>query len=239
MAEAERAWGKLQTIEIKDKEIDLYISEFENLLMLAGRERNDAGSIDYFHSGLKVWLHKTLLQRQPIPRTLDQWQTMAREEVEIKTLMGVAMGTKPKGWLVSQDSRFQSVQSSQPQQQKRRDPDTMDIDAMRTQMTNEEQNSLMKAGKCFNCKQTGHLSCTCPKKGKGKGKARNNKPREGKARTAQVEEVDEGTLKEAPSTSKGEESPPQYSKGDLTAAVAQLSTEDRENLLESLSLGDF
>ena len=112
-AEAERAWGKLQTIEMKDKDIDSYISEFENLLMLAGRERNDAGSIDYFRSGLKVWLHKTLLQRRPIPRTLDQWQIMAREEVEIQTLMGAAMGTKPKGWLVSRDSCFQSVQNSQ------------------------------------------------------------------------------------------------------------------------------
>ena len=97
----------------------------------------------------------------------------------------------------------------------------------------------MKAGKCFNCKQTGHLSCTCPKKNKGKGKACDNKPREGKTQTAQVEEVDESVLKEAPSPSKGEESLPQYSKGDLTAAVARLSTEDREDLLESLSLGDF
>ena len=115
----------------------------------------------------------------------------------------------------------------------------MDIDVVRTQMTNEERTSLMKAGKCFNCKQAGHLSRTCPKKNKGKGKARDNKPREGKARTVQVEEEDEGAQKEPPNSSKGEESPPQYSKGDLTAAVARLSTEDRENLLESLSLGDF
>ena len=99
---------------MKDKDIDSYISKFENLIMLAGRERNNAGSIDYFRSSLKVWLHKTLLQRRPIPRTLDEWQTMAREEVEIQTLMGAAMGAKPKGWLVSQDSRFQSRQGSQP-----------------------------------------------------------------------------------------------------------------------------
>lgn len=115
----------------------------------------------------------------------------------------------------------------------------MDIDAIRTQMTNKEHTSLMKAGKCFNCKQTGHLSQTCPKKNKGKKRAHNGKPRDGKARTAQVKEVDESTLKEAPSPSKGEVSSPQYSKGDLTAAMAHLSTEDREGLLESLSLGDF
>lgn len=99
---------------MKDKDIDSYISKFENLIMLAGRERNNAGSINYFRSSLKVWRHKTLLQRRPIPRTLDEWQTMAREEVEIQTLMGAAMGAKPKGWLVSQDSRFQSGQGSQP-----------------------------------------------------------------------------------------------------------------------------
>ena len=96
----------------------------------------------------------------------------------------------------------------------------MDIDAIRTQLTNEERTSLMKAGKCFNCKQAGHLLRTCPKRNKGKGKARDSKPREGKAQTAQIKEADESTLKEAPSPSKGEESPPQYSKGDLIAAVA-------------------
>ena len=106
-------------------------------------------------------------------------------------------------------------------------------------MTNEERTSLMKAGKCFNCKQAGHLSHTCPKKNKGKERTRNNKPRKGKARTTQVEEEDESAQKEPPNSSKREESPPQYDKGDLTAAVARLSTEDRENLLESLSLGDF
>ena len=114
----------------------------------------------------------------------------------------------------------------------------MDIDIVRTQMSNEERTALMKAGKCFNCKQAGHLSQNCPNKGKGKGKACDGKPKDSKVQTAQIKEVDESTLKEAPSSSK-EESPPQYSKGDITAVVARLSTEEREGLLESLSLGDF
>ena len=40
----------------------------------------------------------------------------------------------------------------------------MDIDWARAQqLTMEEQVELMKTGKCFSCKQSGHLSCNCPR----------------------------------------------------------------------------
>ena len=32
------------------------------------------------------------------------------------------------------------------------------------QLTTEEQMELMKTGKCFTCKQLGHLSCNCPRR---------------------------------------------------------------------------
>ena len=38
----------------------------------------------------------------------------------------------------------------------------MDIDAL----TFEERTELMKEGKCFNCRSTGHISKDCPKKKK-------------------------------------------------------------------------
>jgi succinate dehydrogenase/fumarate reductase-like Fe-S protein len=42
----------------------------------------------------------------------------------------------------------------------------MDIDAL----TYEERGTLMKEGKCFNCRNVGHLAKDCPKKDKQKKK---------------------------------------------------------------------
>ena len=41
----------------------------------------------------------------------------------------------------------------------------MDVDRTRArQLTTEERTELMKTGKCFTCKQTGHLSRDCPRR---------------------------------------------------------------------------
>ncbi len=42
---------------------------------------------------------------------------------------------------------------------KDKDPNAMDID----RLTTEERNALMKEGKCFKCRQFGHLSRDCKK----------------------------------------------------------------------------
>ncbi len=59
---------------------------------------------------------------------------------------------------------------------KEKDPNAMDVD----RLTTEERSALMKEGKCFKCRQFGHLSRDCkkgvqpqnePKKMDGKGMA--------------------------------------------------------------------
>jgi hypothetical protein len=42
--------------------------------------------------------------------------------------------------------------------EKKVDPNAMDVDAL----TMEERGSLMRQGKCFRCKKTGHLAKDCP-----------------------------------------------------------------------------
>ncbi len=79
-------------LEMKGKEIDNYIAKFENLLELAGRCRTNEGSVDYFKQGLNSGLQMDLLKWWPIPLTLDDWQRMAREEIQIKALIKASVG---------------------------------------------------------------------------------------------------------------------------------------------------
>jgi Zinc knuckle len=41
---------------------------------------------------------------------------------------------------------------------KRKDPNAMDVDAL----TMEERGMLLRQGKCFRCKKTGHMAKNCP-----------------------------------------------------------------------------
>ena len=52
----------------------------------------------------------------------------------------------------------------------------MDVDALSL----EERSKLMKEGKCFRCKKTGHLVKDCPEKGDHKKKEELKKKWEGK-----------------------------------------------------------
>jgi DNA polymerase III alpha subunit (gram-positive type) len=234
-AEHERAWADLQKLSMKDQNIDQYIADFENLLALAGRNRNKAMALKFFKFGLKAGLHNTILNRQPIPRTLDQWQSMVREEVEIQTLKQASLGSKPKFWMTSQDSLWQNHATAQTKK-KQRDSDAMDIDAIRTnKLSAAERTSLMKEGKCFVCKKAGHMARACPDKLKGKDKRKESMSKV--IRTSKIEEVEEE--KKASSSKEVEEPLPNYpDKDGIKAAIRRMKAKEWETLIESLALNE-
>ena len=106
---------------------------------------------------------------------------------------------------------------------KPRDPDAMDVDAMRTsKLSKEERDRLREERRCFNCQKKRHLARDCRKKREEQSerKDKGKKP-QSRVRSAKVEEVidDCESEDEGPSTSK-KENPPSYEKrDDIVAAI--------------------
>jgi len=122
----------------------------------------------------------------------------------------------------------------------------MQLDAAKMQrMSEEEHKKLIATGKCFGCKQTGHLYRDCEERPKCKEKGKQKTPRvrpKPRARTAEasasIEEVSSDSEEEGTQTSKKMDAPPAYSKKDLMAAIKKLFMEDHDDLLDSAAL-DF
>jgi len=116
----------------------------------------------------------------------------------------------------------------------------MQLDAARMQrMSDKERKKLIAAGKCFGCKETGHLYRECPKQSECKGKEKQKTCPKPKLRTADtsasIEEIP-SEEEEEEETSKEMDAPPAYSKKNLMAAIKKLSMEDRDDLLNTMAL---
>ena len=94
-ASEEQAYADMTKLEIKGDEIDKYIAAFEYLLIRAGWERDARGSLEMFKQGLQKGLHWTILQCDPMPVTLNDWQAAARCEVQRWRLVFASLG--PRG----------------------------------------------------------------------------------------------------------------------------------------------
>ena len=149
----QRAWAQLRGLEMKKDDVDQYIAEFKNLMLLAGKQWSDSMSANYSRSSLKVGLQSAILNQHPVPQTLDEWQAMAHKEVEVAMMKKASLGERPKYWMLSHNSLWQDTPNTQPKQKKPRDPNTMDIDAVCTSnMSSGEHQSLMKEGRCHHQK---------------------------------------------------------------------------------------
>ena len=126
-----------------------------------------------------------------------------------------------------------------PTGRKPRDPDAMDVDAMRTsKLSKEERDRLREERRCFNCQKKGHLARDCRKKNseQAERKDKGKKP-QSRVRSAKVEEVvdDRESEDEGPSTSKEDSLPSYEKKDDLVAAIRRMTAEQREATLEQLA----
>ena len=138
------------------------------------------------------------MARRPLSYTLDQWQWTAREEVAVDALLKATLGggTCNRGAWSTRQNYYATLlppenPRTRPQTYRTRDPDAMDVDAMRTtRLSKEERETLQKEKKCFHCKKEGHFTRDCQSKIKDKGKGRDKgKASSSRVRRAKVEEV--------------------------------------------------
>jgi Zinc knuckle len=257
-AEAEGAYAKLMALSMKDGDgqLDNYIAEFETLLQKARWECNMQGAVNLFKQGLKLNLHRGILCHKTLPQTLDEWIHAARLEAERMALVKATLGPMGGGNITTRQNRLRAVQNpTKAGGSKRKDPDAMEVDTVRTnapctnQLLDEERQRLLKEGRCFNCKKLGHMMRTCPDKQRMNGSANNRQggqtttpshPAQGtsRARTAIINKDEEDTKEEK--GKEKEDAPLAYKLELLIEHIKRLNAMDRENLLERLALkADF
>src|SRR6266404_1970907 len=96
-SEREDADNKLQNLHMKDRNLDQYVAEFNQLSHLANQNDETRGLIPLFRQGLPYGLAQACMNRSKWPETIHQWQAAAREENKqyaIKKNLGLARSPK-------------------------------------------------------------------------------------------------------------------------------------------------
>jgi hypothetical protein len=88
-------------------------------------------------------LERSIMKRQAIPDTIDEWQSAAREEVK-RALVKHHLAKREGG-----------------------DTDAAQTGVIRLTRSEEERTRLMAEGRCFECYEKGHRARDCPDKLEG------------------------------------------------------------------------
>jgi Retrotransposon gag protein len=164
-AKKEDAYQKLKHLKMKDELVDDYITTFNSLAAKAGWELTNEGTIDAFRSGLRPGTLNAIMNRDVWPKTMAQWQQVACDELQKYLAKKAILSFRPQnsnqgnlGTRTQWQRRF--GQCGQGGSSSSHDPNAMDVDAINTRnpLSDKEKRRLMAEGRCFFCKQQGHMS---------------------------------------------------------------------------------
>jgi hypothetical protein len=139
----------------QDASIDEHVAKFKILVSQSGLG-DSAALADFFRETLPTGLQRQILVAENPPTTLTEWyEKAARFHNNWKRMQRIlGRGNKTQ---TNNTSNNQNTTRRFYFPKKERDPNAMDVD----RLTVEERNTLMKEGKCFKCRQFGHLSRDC------------------------------------------------------------------------------
>jgi len=140
----EELLARLGNLQMAGDEVEMYIATFENLTRRAECKRESGPMVHYFRQGLPTNLERSIMKRETIPDTIDEWQSAARQEEKRRRLMKVF-----KVELRGDNGKVQT-------------------DVIRlSRLSEEERARLMEEGRCFKCNGKGHRARDCPDKLEG------------------------------------------------------------------------
>ena len=244
-AKEENAFAALQKLELKENDADTYINRFIELAEKAQWGFDAPGTIRLFRDGLPVNMHRATCRYQCLPRDMQDWFEATREECKHYNDMAVSIG--PRGGAGNISTRQNRLRGIEPpkQQQKRKDQNAMEVDAIKTgRPSDEEKARLLKEGRCFRCKKMGHMSRNCPDKKDSKGKGtdkpcgNNGQFTKPKARTTIINEDEEDEQQEV-QPEEDDEAPPSYTNKGVKEFIRTIKLDKREALLEMLASQGF
>jgi Retrotransposon gag protein/Zinc knuckle len=239
-AKKEDAYQKLKHLKMKDELVDDYITAFNSLAAKAGWELTNEGTIDAFRSGLQPGTLNAIMNWDVWPKTMAQWQQAARDELwkylAKKAILSFRPQNSSQGNLGTRNQwqrRF--GQHRQGGSSSSRDPNAMDVNAINTRnpLNDEEKWWLMAEGRCFFCKQQGHMSRNCPKKPSRSTttpttpQLSRNAPPPPWVRAAQAD--DEETIIAVPEPKEGVD--------DVVNSIGHLNEGERQELIDKLFAG--
>ena len=215
---------------MKGEDINDYIATFESLIVKAGWEQAAQGSLKIFKQGLTPGIHYQILNRNPVPRTIDDWYAAAREEMMRRQMICASLGPQKKEYMNKRPHWEPSGKFGF----KKKDPNAMEIDAAvagkgsdspnwrkhRSSLTEQEKKKHQTEGRCFLCRRQGHMHCNCQRRNDGKDK-------ETKAHKANTEETKEQESDDGYNPSE----PPSYVSEKSLGQTKTLDDEEREKLL--------
>jgi hypothetical protein len=157
------AVNRLETLKQRKKTAKELVTEFWQIVGQAGMERKSKSDhlhlIGYFRKALEPRLRNNILFGTDIPKTIDEWTELAIQyntnwRIEMMFLNQDKTSPPKKADTNKSTEKARWWRTTE----KKVDPNAMDVDAL----TMEERGSLMRQGKCFCCKKTGHLAKDCP-----------------------------------------------------------------------------
>src|ERR1700676_2656660 len=138
---------KLRHLKQGSGGLDNYIAEFRILVSKCGITDNTS-LIEYFMEGLNPKLLERVYFTETMPTTIQGWYEAANK-FDGQSRRAKAIADRARGG-------FTAEKPPPPRVTHIRDPNAMDIDAIR--MSQNERREHMHNGKCFICQQKGHRS---------------------------------------------------------------------------------
>ena len=165
----QNAYNQLMRLTMNGWDVDTYIATFDRLTLAAGWDQDSEGTIAKFREGLSKGVHSKALDRDRIPRTIDEWKAAARTEVAQAKEKYNAGLTGNQRQNPPRSGNYNTPNSSRAQSNANNNGVVpMEVDNTTGQtnfkkLTPEERAQLTKEGRCFRCRLQGHMARDCPK----------------------------------------------------------------------------